>query len=333
MFLKFARVLAVSATLLLSSFVAAESPREQFSALAASHGGIIKLNSKTFDAITTPDRDWSVAIQMTALSGTHAKCEPCLMFKPNFESVASAWKKVPSKDRDYHFFATLDFKDGQDVFRKLGLNSAPFVHFYPAAKGPLLEAHPQTQMWTYDFNMHSFDAENFAHQLSSHTPVVIPWTKPFNWALFSSVVMTVALVASAYVLFGDAIIALLTSRWIWALGCLAFILTMVGGYMFVKIRMNPWAGAVRGRDGRPMISYVANGYQNQYGAETWITTALYSVLGASQICLIMYAPKVPSAARQRTAVMIWIAVSWMLFSVLVAIFKMKHPGYPFRLLL
>ncbi|KAG9009687.1 oligosaccharyl transferase subunit ost3/OST6 [Tulasnella sp. 427] len=262
---------------------------------------------------------------MTALAGTKVKCEPCLQFQPSYESVASAWKKVPSKDRDYHFFATLDFKDGQDVFRKLGLNSAPFVHFYPATKGPLLEAHPKTQMWTYDFNSHSFDAENFARQLSGHTPVAIPWVKPFNWALLSTVVLTGAMIVSAYILLGPAIIALVTSRWIWALGCLAFILTMVGGYMFVKIRMNPWAGAVRGRDGTPVISYVASGYQNQYGAETWITSALYTVLGASQICLIMYAPKVPSAGRQRTAVFIWLAVSWMLFSVLVAIFKMKHP--------
>lgn len=45
------------------------------------------------------------------------------MFAPNFESVAKSWKKVPSKDRDQHFFATLDFKDGQDIFRKVGISS------------------------------------------------------------------------------------------------------------------------------------------------------------------------------------------------------------------
>lgn len=63
---------------LLAVVAQAQSTREQFAALAASHGGVIKLNTKTFDAITAPDREWSVVIQMTALSGHSVKCEPCL---------------------------------------------------------------------------------------------------------------------------------------------------------------------------------------------------------------------------------------------------------------
>lgn len=34
----------------------------------------------------------------------------------------------------------------------MGIQTAPFVHFYPATKGPLVEAHPSTSMWVYDFN-------------------------------------------------------------------------------------------------------------------------------------------------------------------------------------
>jgi hypothetical protein len=35
---------------------------------------------------------------------------------------------------------------------QLGLNSAPFVMFYPAQKGPILETKPNKDMWSYDFN-------------------------------------------------------------------------------------------------------------------------------------------------------------------------------------
>ncbi len=69
----------VSVSLLcLQSLVVAQSTREQFAALAASHGGIIKLNSKTFDALTAADRDWSASVVLTAVEGHKVTCEPCL---------------------------------------------------------------------------------------------------------------------------------------------------------------------------------------------------------------------------------------------------------------
>lgn len=43
----------------------------------------------------------------------------CRLWDPNFNAVGKSWKKVPKEKRDYHFFATLDFKDGQDIFRRV----------------------------------------------------------------------------------------------------------------------------------------------------------------------------------------------------------------------
>jgi len=332
MFPKLGGVLAFS-LFCLQSFGSAQSTREQFASLAASHGGIIKLNSKTFDAITAPERDWSVAVQMTAVAGHSVKCEPCLAFAPNFEAVGKSWKKVPKDSRDAHFFATLDFKDGPDIFKRLGMNSAPFVHFYPATKGPLVDAHPSVNMWTYDFSTNSFDADVFAERLSAHTPVPIPYTPPLNYRLIFTVVGMIATLFIGYQVLGPVILAVLSSRWIWGLFSLAFIVTMLGGFMFVKVRFSPWAGQVRGPQGQPVLTYIAPGYQNQYGAENWMISGIYSLLAVSQIALISFAPIIPSASRQRAAVIVWLAVSWMLFSVLVAIFRLKHSGYPFKLLL
>jgi len=332
MVLGFAGLLSFS-LLCLQSLATAQSTREQFASLAASHGGVIKLNSQTFDAITASDRDWSVSIQVTALAGQQVACEPCKQFAPNYDAVASAWKKVPKERRDHHFFASLDFQNGMEIFKRLGINTAPFVYFYPAAKGPLTEAHPNTKMWTYDFGSYSFDPKVFAEQLSPHTPVPIPYTAPINWGLVFTVVGAVAGLFVAYQVFGQVILSILSSRWIWGIASLTFILTMLAGYMFVRIRMSPYAGQVRTQQGGTAPSHIAAGYQNQFGAEIQIVSGLYGVLAASQIALIVFAPQLPSAARQRGAVYIWLAVSWTLFSVLVAIFRIKHSGYPFKLFL
>jgi len=40
-------------------------------------------------------------------------------FDPSWLAVAKAWSKVPKSQRDSHFFATLDFDDGQTVFQRV----------------------------------------------------------------------------------------------------------------------------------------------------------------------------------------------------------------------
>lgn len=65
-------------TLGLATLCAGQTTREDFARLAAAQGGVIQLTSQTYDAITAADRDWSVAIELTATSGTQVECTPCL---------------------------------------------------------------------------------------------------------------------------------------------------------------------------------------------------------------------------------------------------------------
>lgn len=44
----------------------------------------------------------------------------CREFDPNFKAVAKAWQSVPKAERNKHFFASLDFADGPNVFRRVG---------------------------------------------------------------------------------------------------------------------------------------------------------------------------------------------------------------------
>jgi oligosaccharyltransferase complex subunit gamma len=59
---------------------------------------------------------------------------------------------------------------------------------------------------------------------------------------------------------------ILKSRWVWAIGTVVTILTMTGGYMFVRIREMPYTGGDGG--------WIAGGYQNQFGQETQVVALI-----------------------------------------------------------
>lgn len=53
-----------------------ESPHQQLTKLAAENNGVINLDPKTFDLLTSPKRDWSASILFTALDKKR-RCGPC----------------------------------------------------------------------------------------------------------------------------------------------------------------------------------------------------------------------------------------------------------------
>jgi oligosaccharyltransferase complex subunit gamma len=103
--------------------------------LAAAGDGLIRLDAQSFDLLTAPNRNWSAAIQFTALD-KRRRCEPCRSvlysiplysplahhpyhreFDPSWNQVAKVWATTPKEHRDAHFFATIDFDNGQSVFQ------------------------------------------------------------------------------------------------------------------------------------------------------------------------------------------------------------------------
>ncbi|KZO95177.1 oligosaccharyl transferase subunit OST3/OST6 family [Calocera viscosa TUFC12733] len=303
--------------------VVAQASHAELVRLAASNGGVIKLTPTLFNALTAPNREWSAAIQLTALS-PQFRCSPCTEFNPSFKAVAKAWSKVPAEQRDQHFFATLDFLEGQDIFKRLGLSSAPVLQFYPALEGPHVKPKSQRLEFSYDFNRHGFAADGLAHDLSSHTPVPIPFTPPFNWQpwFFGATFLLLSAIAGrfAWMYLGEIIM----NRWLWAVLTVVLSLVMTSGYMFVQIRGMPYSQ--RG-------SMIAGGFQNQYGIETNLVAALYGLLGSAYLALILLVPRIPSPTRQRASIYLWTGIVFVLFSILLSFFRIKNGGYPFKLLL
>lgn len=103
-------------------------------ASAAARDGVLQLNTETFNELTAPDREWGATIVLTAMPAGY-KCQPCHDFDPLFRTVARSWRRKSKDVRDNHFFAELDFSNGQEVFQRLGLTSAPTVYYYPPAAG------------------------------------------------------------------------------------------------------------------------------------------------------------------------------------------------------
>jgi len=252
------------------------------------------------------------------------QCNPCKIFDPAFTTVGQAWTNAPAADREDHFFATLDFADGQDVFRRLGVTSAPLVRIFPAAKGPRRPASGKWNPIEHDFGSDGFDTAAFAVSMSKYSPSPIQFHPPPNYERMINVAATI----SAVLLIIRFALPVLTSKWTWAFLVIGLSLTFNAGYMFVQIRGSPMMG--RAAKGAP-AQWMAAGFQNQYGMEYNVVGGLYALLAFAHTALFMLVPRVPSPARQRTAIYLWTGVIFILFSVLVSFFRVKNQGYPFKL--
>ncbi|KAI9571533.1 hypothetical protein HD554DRAFT_203271 [Boletus coccyginus] len=298
------------------SLAAKISPHDELVQLAAAGNGVIRLDERVFDLLTSPKRTWSASIQFTALH-PQRRCAPCKEFDPSFNAVAKAWSTVPQAHRDTHFFATAEFDESVRVFQKLQLNSAPVVHVYPAKEGP--SARNAANPFKYDFS-NGFEAGPLAEQLSVHTPIPIPYKAPIDWSKLGTIISLIPIVILAF----RFIRPVIHNRWIWAAGTVVVSLVMTSGFMFTRIRGVPYAG----QDG----SWIAGGYQNQFGQEVQVVSMIYGTLAASFLMLTIVTPYQKSTARQRTQVYLWTFVNFLVFSILISIFRIKNRGYPFKLL-
>ncbi|KAI0928544.1 hypothetical protein AcW1_005756 [Taiwanofungus camphoratus] len=296
-----------------------DSSHAQLVELAAANNGVIKLDEKTYNMLTSPKRNWSATVQLTALD-KRRRCTPCKEFDPAFSAVAKAWSTVPAAERDSHFFATVDFDKAMTVFQKLGLQSAPVVQVYPAAEGPRRPTNGKISPMSYDFT-HGFDAGPLAEQLSHFTPVPIPYKAPIDWPRIGTYVATTLVILTTM----KFISPILRSRWTWAAVTVLTSLVMTSGFMFVRIRGMPQSG--------PNGQWIAPGYQNQFGQETQVIAMIYGVLAWAFLMLTTIVPNQISPQRQRAQIYLWIAVVFIMFSVLISIFRVKNRGDTFFLVI
>jgi len=290
---------------------------------------IIRLNSalyEEFTAVPAGERDYALSVVLTALKPAY-NCVQCREFDTQYGMVATQWHRS-AKSETPTFFASLDFPDGQEVFRKLALTTAPVLkYFHPVS--PETKGKPQEDAYSFSSGL---GAPHFASWMvaTSRTPVSFRYRQPVDYAKIATYVFTFLAICITFYRHWTTLSPLITGSHIWAFLSIAFILTMTSGYMWNQIRHPPYM--VGGSQGKP-VSMIASGYQNQYGVETHIISGVYGALALSVVIILLVLPKVKSPQAQRVGIYLWVGVIIVMHAVLTGLFKVKSPGYPYGLFL
>ncbi|KAI8140108.1 hypothetical protein BJV82DRAFT_671880 [Fennellomyces sp. T-0311] len=287
--------------------------------LAKKNNGLVKLTSNTYSQFTEGKRNYGIVVLLTALDD-YFKCVPCREFDPEYKLVASSFQKT--KDPTRVFFGHLDFKDGQTIYQKLNLQTAPNVLYFPPSQ-PGAPAEPVK----YDLSRNGFVAEKFAEFLSREIGAPVPVTRPTDYLALGlkvfGVVGAAAILKLAYPYFG----VMLHHRNTWAALSIITILIMTSGHMWNQIRNPPYVMA--GAGGK--VNFIAGGFQQQLGLESRVVAATYGILAMAVVCLAVYVPKMKDTMHQRISVYIWTFCILIVFSALMNLFRIKNGAYPFRI--
>ncbi|KAF9912663.1 oligosaccharyl transferase subunit ost3/OST6, partial [Lobosporangium transversale] len=173
-----------------------------------------------------------------------------------------------------------------------------------------------------------FIAEPFAKWVNAKAATDIRIKRPIDLvALAVKVLSGFAFIGVGYLLYKKAT-KVSGSKYLWSAISLFTIFIMISGHMWNQIRNPPYT--IPGRGGRS--GFIAQGFQNQFGLESQVIAVLYAALTGCVIALIGVVPRIETPALQRAAVWVSMGLFIFLFSLLIQIFRVKNPAYPFTLL-
>ncbi|KAI0134516.1 OST3/OST6 family protein [Xylariales sp. AK1849] len=319
----------LSLTLPLGSFAAKKSPAadrfEEFHAKAISNAPV-KLVDASYTKLTSSPRNYTAAILLTAMDARFG-CELCRSFQPEWELLAKSWTKGDKKADSRTIFGTLDFSDGRETFVSLGLQTAPVLLLFQPTTGP--HAVASVEPVRYDFANGPQAAEQVHAWIARHLPDrPHPAVKrPFDYLRWITTVVSLLGAAATVTRFGHFLLPVVQNRNVWATISIIGILSFTGGFMFNFIRKTPYVSS----DGRGHVSYFTGGFQNQLSIETQIIGFTYGALSFAVIGLIMRAPRVNDAKIQQLLVFGCSGLIFLVYGLLMSIFRIKNGGYPFAL--
>ena len=282
--------------------------------IQSSRQGFIDIDSQEFASIVQLPRDYAVTALLTTTSGG-IKCPPCVAFQPEFEKIAQQWNKdkaVKSK----HVFVKVEFNRGQQVFAQFQLQHAPVLYTFPAPTN----TNSMPEHVSFDFNDRGFAAPDVAEHLNKVLKTSFKYKQPLNTKLITASITGTITVVGAIFFIGPHLPSFFkSSKPIWMLLCIGSMIIFTSGHMWNSIRGAPYVAM--GQGGK--AEYFAGGFQSQYGVETQIVAAIYSLLAFSFIALTVLVPAQRDPTRQRAGVYVWSAIFLGTFSLLFYIFRIK----------
>ncbi|CCH61413.1 hypothetical protein TBLA_0E03590 [Henningerozyma blattae CBS 6284] len=321
----------------LSTF--AYSDKQLLKASSKTSNKIISLQDQKFEQILRGPRENSYILLLLTATSPNVNCANCLEFEPMFANMAASWFQDHPDGKTLDgtknlFFAKADVKDTN--------NLPPIFTYYEITHVPRIMLFTPNGS-TKDFQSINFDGEGKEHVTRTIDAVQrymeineFAYHEPIDWA---SVIITSI---SAFVIIfvakrhGDILLKVLKMRLLWGIGCVAFIILMLGGFMFNQIKHPQLAGV--GKDGG-ILYFLERETQNQFAIETQVLGVIYGLFSILVVGLTMGVPKIDyfyskpdDATKVKAGVSIILAIAiYMVFTGLTNIFKMKNVGYPYPL--
>lgn len=279
---------------------------------------MIDIDDVQFEELTTVPRSSNVLVLLNARS-PQFKCRMCAEYLPTYKLAGESWQHAYPDDQNL-VLTELDYSNGQKTFMQLQLNSAPQILFYPNGTGNSID---------FDLGIYGTEANALlsflSEQLGKPVPPIV--AKPNYTAMVIGLVLFISVLTIIRVAW-NWIKKILTNKTIWTVFTLFLVLMFTSGHMYNRIRGVPYVIP----NGQGGISYIAGGFQNQFGLESQIIACIYGVLALASIQLTFRVPRLLHPGQQIFLAVTWTGIIWVVFSILIKIFHIKNGGYPYKLL-
>ncbi|XP_076799649.1 dolichyl-diphosphooligosaccharide--protein glycosyltransferase subunit TUSC3-like [Clavelina lepadiformis] len=276
--------------------------------------------SKFANYVKSKPRNYSVIVMFTALNPKRG-CSVCQEASDEFTILANSYRFSPAYSNSL-FFGVVDFDDGQDIFRTLGLNSAPaFIHFPAKGKRKAVD--------TYDIQRYGFHADNIAKWMAERTEIVVRIFRPPNYMGTVVLVLLFSLAGGLLYVRRNSL-DFFYNKTFWGVLSIFIVLGMTSGQMWNHIRgppyyhRNPQNGA---------IHYIHGSSQGQLVAETHLVMLINAAIVVGFALLSeVHNPEMEVSKRRVFAIGGLVMVVFF-FSLLISVFRRKYQSYPYSLLI
>eukprot|EP00116_Pleurobrachia_bachei_P008003 sb/3468265/ len=263
-------------------------------------------------------RNYSMIVMFTALA-PNRQCKICKEAHNEFITLAKSHRYSRSFDNRV-FFSVVDYDGGASIFQRLKLTSAPVVLHFPASGKRKAED-------KFDIERRGIAAEAVAKWVKERSEVVIEVIRPPNYT--NAILLGVFLfaVSGTLLIKGNSLDFLYKWKY-WAITAMFIMFAMTSGQMWLHIRGAPFAHVDRA-SGR--TSFIHGSSNMMFVAESYIVAIVNGAIAFGFI-LMADAPKDPNNPNSKYMAYGGLALVVFFFSVLLAVFRLKHRSYPYSLL-
>ncbi|CAR24964.1 Oligosaccharyl transferase subunit ost3/OST6 [Lachancea thermotolerans] len=326
-------------------FISAIS-NEKLSKEASRYKGIIQLTNNNFKRILDSKREAYIVVLLTA-TNAQVGCTLCMELDPEFSMMADSWYKDHpeglSESGTGMFFARADFdpKKNSDVFMHFKVNNVPRLLFLTPQGDP--SSFSQINLPGEGGMTRVLAIVNTLRDATGISDFKI--YQPINWGSVFVTAFATAAVTLLVKKYKPVAAKLITSKYVWGLATVFVIILWNAGYMFNSIRGSQFAGMTQ--DGSAVIYFMEGQQQNQFGIETQIVGVIYGVLASCVAGLVLFVPYAkqfyatdksgrPTLSKacfvEFSLTLSFLVTLYLVYGALTGVFKLKSPGYPFKLI-